>query len=78
MLWRSDSYRTVLYQYSLQMAKHNFVKNMKCMHKKEYCKYNIECYDFRHTTVIQEAIEKVTSRQFAKIMSIPANRKGVV
>ena len=22
--------------YSLQMAKHNFVKNIKCMHKKEY------------------------------------------
>ena len=27
--------------YSLQMAKHNLVTNMKCMHKKEYCKYNI-------------------------------------
>ena len=28
--------------YSSQMAKHNFVTNMKCMHKKEYCKYNIK------------------------------------
>ena len=61
------------------MAKHHLVKNMKCMHKKSFANItHKECNDFQHTTVIQEATEKVMSKQLAKLMSIPANRKGVV